>query len=92
MVKKKQMSDFGNIFYRLEMGESNIFLERIAKKSLTSKIITFTSIDELPQIFRERLSVLKLLDHTKEVSNLGRKISDNTFWIYIDWKEKIKWQ
>ena len=92
MEKKKQMSDFGNIFYRLEMGESTIFLERIAKKSLASKMITFTSIDELPQIFRERLSVLKLLDHTKEVPNLGRKISDNTFWIYIDWKEKVKWQ
>jgi hypothetical protein len=91
-VKKKQTSDFGNIFYRLEIGESNIFLERIAKKSMASKVRTFTDIDELPQIFKERLSVLKMLDHTKEILNLGRKISDNTFWIYIDWKEKIKWQ
>jgi hypothetical protein len=92
MVKKKTSDDFGNIFYRLELGESNIFLERIAKKSLTSKIRTFNNINDLPEVFRERLSVLKLLDHTKEVSNLGRKISDKTFWIYIDWKEKIKWQ
>ncbi len=59
---------------------------------MASRIRTFNNINDLPEVFKERLSVLKLLDHTKEVSNLGRKISDNTFWIYIDWKEKIKWQ
>lgn len=59
---------------------------------MTSRIRTFNNINDLPEVFKERLSVLKLLDHTKEVSNLGRKISDKTFWIYIDWKEKIKWQ
>lgn len=92
MVKEKLENDFGNIFYRLELHGNNICLEQIAKKYMASKLRTFTDINELPEIFKERLSVLKLLDHTNEVPNLGRKISDNTFWIYIDWKEKIKWQ
>lgn len=46
----------------------------------------YESVDELPKWVQDKLAVLMLLDHTKtneEVESVGRRISENIFWVFI---------
>jgi hypothetical protein len=49
---------------------------------------TYASADELPEWMQLKLAALMLLDaeepSKKEVVNVGRRISESIFWIYLD--------
>jgi hypothetical protein len=45
----------------------------------------YETVDELPKWVQDKLSVLLLLDHTKqnnEVEGVGRRISEDLFWVF----------
>lgn len=46
----------------------------------------YESVDELPKWVQDKLAVLMLLDPKKvneEVESVGRRISENIFWVFI---------
>ena len=45
----------------------------------------YSSVDEMPKWVQDRIAVLMLLDPDKlnqEVENVGRRISDDIFWVF----------
>lgn len=42
----------------------------------------FNSVHDLPQWAQERLSLLMMVDKGHSVEGVGRKISDEIFWVY----------
>ena len=45
----------------------------------------YSSVDEMPKWVQDRIAVLMLLDPSKlnqEVENVGRRISDDIFWVF----------
>lgn len=45
----------------------------------------YDSIDELPKWVQDKIAVLMLLDYNKnndEISNVGRRITKDIFWVY----------
>ena len=48
----------------------------------------YASVDALPDWVQRKLAVLMLLDadepNKKEVVDIGRRISENVYWIYLD--------
>jgi hypothetical protein len=45
----------------------------------------YNSVDELPAWMQRKLATLMIFDHNEvnnEIEGLGRRISENTFWIY----------
>ena len=45
----------------------------------------YDNVDELPKWVQDRISVLMLLDHkvlNQEVKSVGRRISENIFWVF----------
>ncbi len=49
---------------------------------------TYDSVDELPEWMKLKLATLMLLDanepNKKDVVGVGRRISENVYWIYLD--------
>ena len=49
---------------------------------------TYTSADELPEWVQLKLATLMLLDsdepNKKEIVGIGRRISENVYWVYVD--------
>lgn len=46
---------------------------------------SYETLDDLPKWAQDKVAVLMLLDHTKqneEVENVGRRISENIFWVF----------
>jgi hypothetical protein len=46
----------------------------------------YEGVDELPKWVQDKLAVLMLLDHNQhdqEVETVGRRISENIFWVFI---------
>jgi hypothetical protein len=46
----------------------------------------YAGVDELPKWVQDKLAVLMLLDHNQhdqEVETVGRRISENIFWVFI---------
>ena len=46
----------------------------------------YDNVDELPKWVQDRISVLMLLDHkvlNQEVKSVGRRISENIFWVFL---------
>ncbi len=45
---------------------------------------TYASVDELPDIFRKRIAVLSMLEHSNdEVSGVGQRFDESTYWVHI---------
>lgn len=45
----------------------------------------YNNVDDLPKWVQDRISVLMLLDHkvlNQEVKSVGRRISENIFWVF----------
>ena len=50
----------------------------------------YDNVDELPKWVQDRISVLMLLDHkvlNQEVKSVGRRISENIFWVFLGEKD-----
>lgn len=49
---------------------------------------TYASVDTLPEWMQRKLAVLMLLNpdepEKKEISGIGRRISENVYWVYLD--------
>lgn len=74
--------------YRIEISGNGIVLTRcydLIDRWVPGLNETYQSVDDMPQWVQEKLAVLSLCDVTKptpEIKHVGRRITENLFWVF----------
>lgn len=74
-----------NSMYRVQIRDTAVSVVGLGLDVVDNDLAGVYSVESLPKLLEDRLAVLMTCDPTPPthmVDGIGRRIDDNTFWIY----------